>query len=515
MIEFCAVRVYTNRDCGIRVNSIQWSSILVADRTLQLKMSRPAPIKVPVRHENYIPVPKKKLIARLTEQFDDATAREQFAELCRIAEAIYHFEHLGFSENLKHDFSLFDSTTSDDEQMSSAEIEDAEDRFLEHFHTLMRKGNFRPLTNHDVDIAHEQEYLFHLPIRIDWNKFDDQLLNRFADDSNSSDFGRRVLIYHRGVGKDRATGYFFLPKIDILVSRTLLWLWNLIAGLWRIFARPRPEMAEEGLSSMDVEETPGHVHEQRFIERISLRNCRINPWSLLRKTTLQEPTFEELVILFRFATPDDEPKDRAIYIKTFRDIPMADLEVIFPAKRISMRPMDLLKLTIVGFAGFVLVLFKLLTAVVLNPIVALAAIGSAAGYVSKIYFGYQASKKRYNQLVADSLYNKTMNNDLGVLLYLVDSLEEQELKELLLGYHLLLQHGPMTAERLDAKCELFIKDELGEEVDFEVRDALDKLVSDELVKQDGGMYAATPLSEAIARLDEKWDNYFHGEKLSA
>jgi hypothetical protein len=101
-----------------------------------------------------------------------------------------------------------------------------------------------------------------------------------------------------------------------------------------------------------------------------------------------------------------------------------------------------------------------------------------------------------------------MNNDLGVILYLVDCLEEQEFKELILGYHLLRQRGPLTMEQLDAACEQFIKDKLGIEVDFEVRDALDKLVRDRLVDKQDSMYYATTPAEAIARLDEKWDNYF-------
>jgi hypothetical protein len=107
-----------------------------------------------------------------------------------------------------------------------------------------------------------------------------------------------------------------------------------------------------------------------------------------------------------------------------------------------------------------------------------------------------------------SLYHKNLDNNLGVIFYLMDSLEEQEFKEAVLGYSILLREGEMTKADLDARCERWLADHMGLKVDFEIEDALAKLVRDDLVIQKGDRYAARPLSEALGHLDGKWDDFF-------
>ena len=95
-----------------------------------------------------------------------------------------------------------------------------------------------------------------------------------------------------------------------------------------------------------------------------------------------------------------------------------------------------------------------------------------------------------------------------MIFYLVDSLESQELKEAILAYFFLWRHGPMTEQELDARCESHLKNEFGVEIDFEVDDALEKIVREGLVVDQEGRYEAVSLLEALRRLDHKWDNYF-------
>jgi hypothetical protein len=84
--------------------------------------------------------------------------------------------------------------------------------------------------------------------------------------------------------------------------------------------------------------------------------------------TLQEPTFKEIVLLYRPAAPDSAAQRNAIYIKSFRDsmpdslrlayvaaVPMADLEVVLPEKKIGFNSVDLLKFTITGCVGIITV----------------------------------------------------------------------------------------------------------------------------------------------------------------
>ena len=248
----------------------------------------------------------------------------------------------------------------------------------------------------------------------------------------------------------------------------------------------------------------------RYVERITLRSRGVGPLALFQRTAIQEPTFEELVILFRFATPatanQTTDKDWSIHIKTFRDIPMADLEVVFPEKRISMKPLDLAKLLITGAIGLSVAFAKLIVAI--NPVLAIVGLTTVAGYASRIFFGFKASKDRYNHLVTNSLYHKSLDNDMGVIFYLMDSLEEQELKETVLGYYILWREGDKTQAELDARCEELLYEQFGLQTDFEISDALAKLERDDLVLRVGDEFRARPLSEALQRLDGKWDGFF-------
>src|SRR5207244_2911284 len=90
---------------------------------------------------------------------------------------------------------------------------------------------------------------------------------------------------------------------------------------------------------------------------------------------------------------------------------------------------------------------------------------------------------------------------------------EQECREALLAYFLLWRDaGPegWNEQTLDSAAETWLKEKIGLDVDFEVDDALAKLVRLKIVEQpsSGDRYTAASLEVALQRLDETWDNYF-------
>lgn len=478
--------------------------------------------KVRVEPEHFIPVAKHRIVRSLKKLVPD-DKQAGFRDFCRLIEAIYHFEYHTTSQELKEDFQLFDTQEGKLERSLAepAQIESAEDRFLVNFVRMMEKANFRLLTQEDVDLAEAEDYLFNLPVQIDWDKLDTDMLGRYlknhqyTEEGKAPEFANRILMFCRGVGVDQANGFHFLPKVDLLVTKLLEWLIARVKGLFRkkAPAGASPADAEPAAEAKPDEEKPrGTIHEDRYIERVTLRNSNIGLGSLVRRTRLQEPTFKELIILFRFAPPKDKDKDDdrdiAIHIKAFREIPMADLEVVFPEKKISMQPVDLIKLIVTGTIGLVVVVVKFIFAAALNPIVALAALGTIGGYAGKIFVGFKASKDRYQHLVTHSLYHKNLDNDLGVIFFLMDSLEEQEFKEAVLAYYFLWTKGECTEQELDGHCEQFLHEQFGVEIDFEADDALDKLRRDNLIVEENGRFRANDLEEALRCLDEKWDNYF-------
>ena len=111
------------------------------------------------------------------------------------------------------------------------------------------------------------------------------------------------------------------------------------------------------------------------------------------------------------------------------------------------------------------------------------------------------ARSQIRHQMGSCLYSKGRSSGEGVLLQLLNSTVEQETKEVLLGYLLMLrkqQHAcseggagssgdgssgdgssgdGLTEEELDAVCEEWVWQRCGERVDFETDDALDKLLT--------------------------------------
>uniref|UniRef100_A0A6N2L7Y7 Uncharacterized protein n=1 Tax=Salix viminalis TaxID=40686 RepID=A0A6N2L7Y7_SALVM len=98
-----------------------------------------------------------------------------------------------------------------------------------------------------------------------------------------------------------------------------------------------------------------------FLSRISLsdiwrpatrKSSRNNIWKtlktsfsiLLSQSVLQEPAFQELILLYTTETSDRKPKDKdevpALQLKIYERIPIPDLPVVFPHKKLSFRIID-------------------------------------------------------------------------------------------------------------------------------------------------------------------------------
>ena len=484
---------------------------------------------VPVEPEHFVPVPRHRLVDVLVEEAGERG--ERIADLCRLLEALLHFEYRELIEELKRDYSLFDPGSSAEAvamlggELSEADYEAAERRFLGRFVEMISKANFIPLTQQDLDVASAEDYLFSLPVEVDWDRYDTRLMdayfqdNAYADGSSQPpDFARHAMVFRRGIGIDQTEGLLFFQKLDLLVSRILVGLLRLPG---RLFGRGGSDMEATEAVEVDSEEPSESMFASKTIERITLHPEDVGPLSLFQRTKLQEPTFGQLVLVFRLK-PDEsdvseesgELIDRTIHIKTFVDIPMADLEVVFPEKRLSMKPVDLIKVAITAVSGLVVVAVKLIMSAV-NPFLMVVLLGSLVAYGGRAIMGYRTSRARYEHLVTDALYTKSRDNGLGVVLFLVDCMEEQEWKEVLLGWVLLDRDGACGSRELDRRCERWLKERFGVETDFEISDALAKLLQLELVEESDGTWSACGLDTVLARLDRRWDDHFQFRRPGA
>lgn len=238
----------------------------------------------------------------------------------------------------------------------------------------------------------------------------------------------------------------------------------------------------------------------------SLRSWRTR----YRRESVDVPVYERLVVLFQLRDHkrlDDTVDTEAIYLKLFKNIPKQDIDMLLPCGSFQMSWFDHGKVIVPTMSGFLLAVVKGFSAAVAalftslwGAFMFLGFVVGTAGYGVKSFLGYLRTKDKYQLNLTRSLYYQNLDNNAGVLFRILDEAEEQECREVILAYALLRRragnHG-WTEEELDVAAETFLQDALGFAVDFEVADALEKLVRLRCASADeAGRWRAVSLGEA-------------------
>jgi hypothetical protein len=239
-----------------------------------------------------------------------------------------------------------------------------------------------------------------------------------------------------------------------------------------------------------------------------------------RNDPVQVPVFKRLVLFVKLRPSRRLPPEvntSGVFLKAFKDIPKVDLEMLLPGAQLKMPGLHRLKLgsSVLGGGAWVgySVLKQASTAILSlqNPTLIVGPAMALFGYGYKQYYGYQSTRNIFHLRLTQSLYFHALGSNLGVLFHLLDEAEEQESREALLAYYYLWRHaGPdgWPANDLDAAIERDLDRLANLKVDFEIDDALAKLVRLHLVTRSGDRYAAVPIAQALQSLDTAWDNYF-------
>lgn len=395
--------------------------------------------------------------------------RDAFRRFGEMVQHIYHFEQHKDLLRLKSAFGPYNPDADTHAIASDAEGSDRPklDRIFEEVELLARRANFRPLSKADIDAALASRTSAGLNMDVDFSVFD------------------RYAMYVRG-------------KVRVRQARSLWW-WP-----WA--------MADEEVDAF-----------QRMLVVMKLR---------------PHPRLNKMV--------DTDH----VHLKAFKDIPCADVEMLIPGARVKFTQYDkgmisfpiitaLLITTWTFFKQIILVVLATLLAYYVSKELAtqlqppeasevrgwsevwrdalkaaalfsIAMVAFGAGY--RAWFSYQHKKTVYNLRLTESLYFQSIASNAGVLTWLLDEAEEQECREVILGYFFLLvkgnAEGGWTEQQLDSAVEAFLRDKVGRDVDFEVDDAVGKLRSLKLVLEENGRFRARTLPECLTLLDERWDNYF-------
>jgi hypothetical protein len=404
-----------------------------------------------MKRENYIPFDKEFLLEQqIAESTTDNKGAGDSKKLFDILEHYFHYEAFNLIRKLKQNYAFFDPDLNPKERaefIGKSEISIFKETLLK----VLERGNYIRVEQETIDEAFKKSDLIGLKLAINFNDF--------------KDYGLYVRGHHKT--REKVTRFFIFKKeIEFeYYDRAMIYL---------------------------------NYNDANYFNE--------------KKVNLKKLPFDP----------------GCIVLKIFKRVPKNDLETIFPNAIPRMSTIDKILFWVPGIGGGV----SLLSTKVIPALIAmyaayksgesidllndktslyqgLAALGVLGAYLFRQYSSFVNKKIRYAKILSDSLYFKNLGNNSGAFYSLLNSSEEEELKETILAYTFLNRsHNPLTAEELDNQIESWFKTKLNTDLDFDVTDALFKLKNIGLGIETNGKWEVIPLDKALIRIDEIWDRVF-------
>jgi hypothetical protein len=410
-----------------------------------------------MKQEHYIPFDKEFLLEQqLVEYAEDEKEVEDFKKLFDIIEHYFHYEAFNLIRNLKQNYAAFDPDLNPKDRAAYI----GKSNFSVFKETLLKvldRGNYSRVNQKTLDNAFKDSDLIGLKLAIDLDAY------------------KEYEIYVRGQHKttEKVTKFFFWKK-EVAIEyydRVMIYL---------------------------------NYHDANYYSK--------------KKTSLDKMLIDP----------------GSIVLKIFKRVPKNDLETIFPNAVPMMSKTDKLLLWVPGLVGGV----SLLSAKVIPALIkmqeayqsgeaidllnsktslnqGLIALGILGAYLFRQYNNFVNKKIKYSKMLSDSLYFKNLGNNSGAFYSLLNSSEEEVLKETILAYSFLNRSKtPLTELELDHQIESWFKTKHNTDLDFDVKEALQKLKNAGLASETNGKWKVIPLDEALIRIDEIWDGVFDYSQLA-
>lgn len=203
-----------------------------------------------------------------------------------------------------------------------------------------------------------------------------------------------------------------------------------------------------------------------------------------------------------------------IYLKVFKNIPQTDLQMLFPNTNVRLKIFDKMKLgatagggAIGGIAGSATKLTA--TAILANPAAAAIALGGLLGVVYRQVAEFFNKRNAYMLHLAQRLYFHSLADNRGVLTLLVDRAGEEDVKEEILLYYFLAVRPtlPRELDELKRQIEQYLADHFAIFIDFDLKDALERLTTDQLVyTDDAGRLRSMAPRDTCTQLQRLWES---------
>ncbi len=409
--------------------------------------------------EKFIPVTRAALMERLTRP--QSWRGNDAKEARRFFRYLDYWRQASYSAHLLEMGQTYEPFNPDSDLLVTRRYTDTEkialqERLMEQTQLLLEQANYTRIDPADIALILTADSHYGLDLQVDMHAFDE------------------LMIYYRGATKrrlhrrDARKLYLFKEEYDVPIFQRLFVLFKL-----------KP-------------------FEQRVDEVMKQQNC-------------ERAAAEKIVRKLR-GSLGAEVNSNSIYMKLFKNIPRSDIEMCFPNTTVKFRLFDKLRLGVTAGGGLgvgvVGTATKLMVAA--NPIALAGAVATLGGLAFRQGMKFIHKRNEYMVTMAQNLYFHALADNRGVMTVLADRAAEEDIKEEMLLYSVLAKDTVHVNELadVDAAIEQQLFNTFGLNLNFDLHDALDRLVNDGvvLIGQDGWIRTLGP-ADAARHIDNLWDNY--------
>ncbi|NOU07795.1 MAG: DUF3754 domain-containing protein [Hyphomicrobiaceae bacterium] len=411
--------------------------------------------------EKFIPLTRHALIDRLTApnlwHGNDAAHCRRFFNYLQFWRSNSYTVRLADLEQTYEPFSP-DSDLLITRAFTPEERSTMQHRLVADTRTILEQANYTAIDPTDIALIMTKESHYGLDLELDMKAFEE------------------ILIYYRGsstrTASRRSKKKFYLKQeeFELPIFRRLFLLFKLKP----IDVRAKEVMVEE------------HVSREEADKLVRKRRGMLPP----------------------------QISDNYVYMKLFKNIPRADIEMIFPNTRIRFRMKDKLKFGVTAGGGVGMGVIGTATkiAAATTPIGMAGAVMALGGIAARQATSFLNQRNKYMVTMAQNLYFHALADNRGVLTLLADRAAEEDVKEEFLLYCMLAKTrcNVRDLEQIDHAIERWLKTSFEADANYDVDDALKRLIADGIVTQlpDGTLETLSPAA-ACERIDHIWDNFLN------
>jgi Protein of unknown function (DUF3754) len=409
--------------------------------------------------ETFIPLTKSTLMRRLTAEAAWPAGNHRDAR--KFFQYLDHWRRQLYNHGLREIDQSYEAFSPDTDLLSTRSYTDAEKLnmqgdIIKHMVHLLTHANYVRIDPAQVELILTRESYYGLDLHVDLSAFE-ELMIFYRGASTKKEMRRVPKKFYRKV------------EFDVPIYR-------------RLFVLFKIKPFDKRVAEVMVAEKIGKKEAERMVRKM--------------RKSLPEGVNSDL-----------------IYMKMFKNMPRSDIEMIFPNTAVKFRLFDKLKLGLTSSAGLGMGAFGAAGKIALaatNPLAAAGAVAGLGGVAVRQGVAFMNQRQKYMVVMAQNLYFHALADNRGVMIKLADRAAEEDVKEEMLLYAVLAKTevNRRDLEHVDDAIERYLKSTFEIDVDFDLNDALDRLLADGIVTEDadGTLRTLSPAA-AAKHIDSKWDGF--------